>query len=378
MVQAAADLEAQGLGGLFVGNRGASNHRGLSDFPTLDQTTRKVYDKMVSKSPAVEQFGDISRLMVKHGGAALIAPLKAFFVVNRAIERGAQHAARGHLLRDQIQEFTGSWLQTLRTSEKAWNEAKRGMTDTPTQHLLLDQAHELLGKYDSWSPTMRAIVQGPAPFLPWMLNAARFVYWTMPVHHSALTAFLTEGRAVGRETWKEQHATLPPGSLKYAISNGKGGWIDLARYGPYGATIPATCAGSGLRDFKKQFYPQARGRVGGGAGQDPFGRTLKVQPTASNPTGRRRRGRSADRGVGRARGVRPVPLDGAAVAREGGSTAYADSTVLHPRSEAGHEAHGRGRNVSSIRSARRTSGRPRAVKPLRAGGSSGLDAADLH
>jgi hypothetical protein len=41
--------------------------------------------------------------------------------------------------------------------------------------------HELLGKYEGFRPTTRALIQGPMPFLPWALNAARFVYWTMPV-----------------------------------------------------------------------------------------------------------------------------------------------------------------------------------------------------
>jgi hypothetical protein len=188
--QAAHDMEANRLGGLFVGQRGSTQRRGLEDFPTLDATVQRVYAKMVSRMPAVETFADISRAILSRGGATLLAPLKAFFVANRGIERGAQHAAEGHLLRDQIQEITGMWMQTLRTSEQAWKDAKAGRVDTPSQHQLLDEAHEMLGKYDSYGPRMRALIQGPAPFLPWMLNAARFVFWTMPVHHSALTAFL--------------------------------------------------------------------------------------------------------------------------------------------------------------------------------------------
>jgi hypothetical protein len=167
-----------------------------------------------------------------------------------------------------------------------------------------------------------------------MMSAARFVFWTMPVHHSALTAFLLKVDQSVNKTWTEQHANTPPGSLRYAISNGKGGWIDLARYGPYGATIPAI-AGSGLRDFKKQFYPQFGGVSAAVSGQDPFGRTLKVQPTASNPKGAATVG--DELGIAVWQGIESLVPYVSTVRRlqEGGGTAYANSTVLSPKTKPG-------------------------------------------
>jgi hypothetical protein len=374
--QAAHDMEANRLGGLFVGQRGATQRRGLEDFPTLDATAQRVYGKMVSRFPAVETFADVSRAILSRGGATLLAPLKAFFVTNRGIERGAQHAGEGHLLRDEIQELTGSWLQTLRTSEQAWKDAMAGRVDTPSQHQLLDQAHQLLGKYDSFSPRMRALVQGPAPFLPWMLNAARFVFWTMPVHHSALTAFLTKVDQSVNKTWTEQHANTPPGSLRYAISNGKGGWIDLARYGPYGATIPAI-AGSGLRDFKKQFYPQFGGVSAALSGQDPFGRTLKVQPTASNPKGAATVG--DELGIAVWQGIESLVPYVSTVRRlqEGGGTAYANSTVLSPKTKPGSSHTNAPTRTFWPFNATYLGPATGKVQPL-AAGASGLDAVDQH
>jgi hypothetical protein len=65
--------------------------------------------------------------------------------------------------------------------------------------------HELLGKYEGYSPTMRRFIQTVAPFLPWALSAARFVYWTMPVHHTILTSVLLKTEAVVDKEWKDAH-----------------------------------------------------------------------------------------------------------------------------------------------------------------------------
>jgi hypothetical protein len=162
---------------------------------------QKAYGKVVQKLPVMESFGQTTRVLLRGGAKAVLAPLKLFFAVNRhAIERGALHAGTGGFIRDEIQQFTGSWLQTLRTSEKAWQEVEKGLVNTPTQHRLTDELHQLLGKYESWSPMMRAIVQGPAPFIPWMLNAVRFVYWTMPAGHSALTSVIVKAGRRWRTT----------------------------------------------------------------------------------------------------------------------------------------------------------------------------------
>jgi hypothetical protein len=60
--------------------------------------------------------------------------------------------------------------------------------------------HELLGKYEGFRRGC-ADDQGVAPFLPWALNAARFVYWTMPAHHSALTSVLVKTNEAVKKDW---------------------------------------------------------------------------------------------------------------------------------------------------------------------------------
>jgi hypothetical protein len=87
-----------------------------------------------------------------------------------------------------------------------WAQGARGGPARPdryaTQERFMRAQHELLGKYEGYSPTMRRLIQTVAPFLPWALSAARFVFWTMPVHHTILTTAAAEdggGRRQGVE-----------------------------------------------------------------------------------------------------------------------------------------------------------------------------------
>jgi hypothetical protein len=81
-------------------------------------------------------------------------------------------------------------MQTLQARPAALEDVSEGLVNTPAQQRFMLAQHELLGKYAGFSPTLRGGHPGAAPFLPWALNAARFVYWTMP-RTSALTALLT-------------------------------------------------------------------------------------------------------------------------------------------------------------------------------------------
>lgn len=326
---AAAEMEAHGLGGLLLGQRGLTQRRALEDFPTIDGTVQRAYGKIVSKLPAVETFGDITGMLLKGGAKAVLAPLKAFFLVNRAIERGAQHAALGGFARDELQAFTGSWIQTLKTSQKAWDEASKGYVNTATQHRLVDEANRILGKYADFSPTLRAIVQGPAPFLPWALNTARFVLWTMPAQHTAVTALLTKIDQVVEKDWQQLHSNVPPGDLKLAIPNGDGGWLDIARYTPYGLTGPI--AEGDPEALTSQFYPQISGAQEALQGKNAFGQDLQFSGSTAPPT----TGQLLKVALNSALESSVPYLSTARRLQEHGQTAYADSTVLHPRSKPG-------------------------------------------
>jgi hypothetical protein len=316
---AAREIRAQQTGsGLFIGGgERQSIHRRLEDvFPSS-------YGRVVSRLPVVGQMAD----MIGTAGHWLVAPLRAFFHVNRLIETGAQRAAFGREARKSIQEFTGSWTQTVRLGDKAVQEAARGLVDTPTQRRFMREQEILLGKYAAFSPAMRWLVQGPAPFLPWALNAARFAFWTMPTRHTALTSLLIKTNDVVADDWAKRHANVPPGALKLAISKA-GGWVDVARYTPWGLTGPIV--EGELGGITQQWTPQLRGAVGAIEGKDPFGRDLVVKPTSANPRGTPTVGQKIGIGAyGFAEAMVPY-LSWIRRLREGGGTPYAGSTAFAP------------------------------------------------
>jgi hypothetical protein len=318
--RAAEEVRGQQLGGLGIGGRTLSVHRSADELATTG--------RVVAGLPVIGQGFDILRRL----GHLLMVPGNAFFKANRVIENVAQRAALGRDVRRDMQALTGSWTKTITLQKKALEDAAKGLIETPAQRRFMRSQHETLGKYEGFSPTMRGLVQTVFPFLPWMLNAARFTLWTMPAHHTALTALLTRVNDVMSKDWQEIHSKVPPGSLKYAIPTKNGGWLDLARYTPYGLTAPIVGSeGKNWQAVTGQVVPVAQGSVNAFTeGEDPFGRKLKLDPT-ENP-GQEEPGIGQRAGValyGLAEALTPY-LRQARVIRERGGTAYAGSTVVDP------------------------------------------------
>ena len=111
-------------------------------------------------------------------------------------------------------------------------------------------------------------------------------------------------------------------------------FFDLARYTPYGATVPVLENG-GWESVTGQFTPQFAGLINAMNGQDPFGNPLEVQPSKNNPEGRPSTAQKVLLGLygGIEAGV-PY-LSTIRRLREGGATAYGDSTVVSPRTKPG-------------------------------------------
>jgi hypothetical protein len=322
LVALAKQIRAQHFGGLFIGGRGASNKRTRDEFET--------YGRLVAKFPAVEQMGDIGSTILKYG----LMPLDAYFKINRAfIEGPAQRAAFGKQLRRDMQEFTGNWFETVRLGHEAIDEVNRGLLHTHTQERFMRMQHELLGQYEGYGPRTRALIQGPMPFLPWALSAARFVYWTMPVHHTALTALLVKTQDAMAKAWADEHADTPPGSLRLDPRNKSGGYVPFSRYTPYGLTGPIVEGDTqGLTDT---VLPQLSGAVAALGGNDPFNRQLKVAPSPENPTGKAGGGQKAGiAAYGLAEALVPY-LSTVRRLREHGETPYAGSTVFSPSTKPG-------------------------------------------
>jgi hypothetical protein len=315
--RAAEQIAAQQFGGLFIGARGASNRRAFAD--------SKLYGRMVAKLPVTRQLAELTHKL----GKVLIAPGRAYFWVNRAgIEQWAQRAAFGRQARHDMQEFYGSWTKAQRFGEQATQEALKGLVNTPTQRRFMEAQHDLLGQYEGFGPRLRAAVQGPMPFLPWALASARFVYWTMPLHHTALTATLIKVNDVVAKEWQAEHADTPPGTLRLAQRTKKGGFVDLARYTPFGLTGAVAEGDVGVAT--DQFLPQFSGAYAALGGRDPFDRELRLDPSENKGETKATTGqRVGVAAYGLAESLVPY-LATARRLREHGGTAYAGSTVLDP------------------------------------------------
>jgi hypothetical protein len=312
--EAVRQIEAEHFNGMLHG-KGASVRRTADDIAV---------GRMIGRLPFVREGFDAVRLL----GHALMAPGNLYFRVNRVIEALAQRASFGHDVVRDIQEMRGSVLAGIRLHHDALEEVLQGLIDTPTQRRFLRNQHELLGKYEGFPPWLRRLTQSIMPFLPWALNAARFVYWTMPAHRTIQTALLMKVNDVVAKDWEEIHADVPPGSLKLAIPTKRGGWVDLARYTPYGLSGPVVQGElGGLTD---QIAPQFSGAYSAIGGRDPFDRPLQTEAMA-------REGRRTPSGgekvsaalYGLLEAMTPY-IGQARRVREGGGTAYAGSTVWDP------------------------------------------------
>jgi hypothetical protein len=364
---AAQQIRAQQFGGLFVGNRSASVYRNAEqDFPVL-------YGQIISRLPVIREGFDFMRMM----GRALMKPGN-HVLPGQPRHRGPR-AARvlGQRVARDIQDMQGSVLAGWRLHKEALDEVAKGLVDTPTQRRFMEVQHEVLGKYEGFPPWMRRLTQTIMPFIPWVINSARFVFWTMPAHRTLQTALLMKVNDVVAQDWKDQHADTPPGGLRLAIPTKKGGWIDLARYTPYGMSGPL--ASGDLQGVTDQLLPQFSGTLSAIEGRDPFGRPLRTEAQV-------REGRKDVSGgeklfqalYGLGESLVPYVAQARRV-REGGGTAFSGSTLWDPDVKPGTSyMSGWRRTFDPFRPTYlRSPGGGGKVQPL-AAGASGLDAVDQH
>lgn len=333
--RAAKEIRAELLGGTFIGRRGASNRRTYEDFAeewgSRSGAAGGMYAAHVIRTaPFVKQGIDIA-MSLAHG----------FFAFNRVMEREMQRQDLGKSIRADVREFSGSFAESIRLGKESLDEIANGLVGTATQQRYAEKQYETLGKYFGFGPKLRRFIQTVFPFLPWSLNAARFVFWTMPVHHTIVTAGLLKLSQNLQADWDAQHKDLPPGSLKLALPTADGGWVDLARYTPYGFSGPIV-AGD-LKGVTAPFFPQLSGLQSALDGKDPFGKDLRVAPTADNPEG-------IPSGldkilIGLNSGAEALTPYMALIRRlrEAGGTPYGNSTILSPKTKPGTD-HGSGVN----------------------------------
>lgn len=183
-------------------------------------------------------------LVGKIGPKAVFDGYKAFadavIKLNHAFEQAGDAAVVGKVARREAQEMTRSWAKSLLLQGKTF-EALVSSDRVNSVEWATKAAREIdktLGKYSRFSPEMRRLTQTIAPFLPWYLNAARFVYWTLPVENPIKTALLTRIESTFDQEMQQQADALPPGDLGANPQRGDGGIVPVTRYTPFGAFTP--------------------------------------------------------------------------------------------------------------------------------------------
>ncbi len=318
--QAAAEVRSVFFSGRFLGGKQATVRRTTFDVPGT---------AFMQKLPVVKQFGHLLALYPK-----------AFFAFNRiAIEDPTALAALGKQARHDIQAATGHWTETFKLGDAAMKDVAKGLVNTANQHRYAEYYWELLGQYDGYKPWLKQLIQTATPFLPWTLASLRFVYWTLPAHHTVAFAGLTKTAQSVIKEWEGEHKDFgkpSPGELKYFPRNKKGGYVPVPRFTPFGISIPASQGpASAITQVEESFLPQVSGAIEAFKGKDPWGRPLQVPKTPTNKKGEASESQKFQAGLyGMLEALIPM-VSTARRLQEKGGTAYATSTVLNPQVKPG-------------------------------------------
>jgi hypothetical protein len=313
---AAEAMDSMAEGG-NLGRKGRNIVRTHEDFPGSDALFAAHVFRNI---PAIKQAIDL-----------YVRIPETIFAANHYIERSAEQVSLGKSFRTDYQELTSSWLKTMKLQGQALEDLRNGLVNTARQERYARELWTTLGKYDTYGPHMKALTSTIMPFVPWVLNSVRFVFWTLPAHHTGLfTATALAANKVQHE-WEAQHAALVKRfgpSFENAYIN-KGKVYDISKLLPTGVTDPLIRGN--FKELPGLIAPQIRGPSLALEGKDPFGKDFKVKPTKDNP-----KGIPSPLQIGEIFGnqVAESTLWGPALARrmeEGGGTPYANSTVFSPQ-----------------------------------------------
>jgi hypothetical protein len=122
--------------------------------------------------------------------------------LNGLIENTAKKAMAGQVIRrGPLMEMRVALPKLHGLTEKAIDDAARGLMHTHNQVEASRGLNEMYGKYRDQSPEMKSMLQHWTPFLPWYLNTARFLFHTLPVRHPMKAALLANMTEADRE-WR--------------------------------------------------------------------------------------------------------------------------------------------------------------------------------
>lgn len=323
---------AQAIRAVFHGSVGVTGRRGASVRRTYEDLTpgfwRDVFKAghAVRELPVIKTMADLGKLIPE-----------SFFGVNSKIGELAQRQAFGKNVRMSIQEHTGSWMKSITLSNGALDDVAKGLLETPRQIRYAEQSIDMLGRYSGYGPGAKAAITTLAPFIPWVLNSLRFVYWTLPAHHSTLFVALQKEAEGVLKSYEAEHADTPPGELRYALHTKDGGLIPISKYLPYSVSVGLSeairephgkqAADAGLQTFTNSIGPQVSGVLSALSGKDFTGEDLRLRQSPTNPLGQ---AGILDRliiALNQGAGATIPNYSMAQRLLEGGGTAYGDSTL---------------------------------------------------
>lgn len=312
-------------GGLLFGNRGLTVKRVSEHFEGTPLAKPAALVTATGQLPVVKQLGWLMK-----------GYTDAVFAFNRHIESSAQVAALGKYAKREMQEMTGSWAKATAAQQKALHDIANGLTDSKNLHDAARYIDQTLGQYSRFSPSMRRFIQQATPFLPWYINAVRWVGWTLPGKHPIKTAIYANMAANLQDDFDAQHEGLPPGELRGDIVTGGGTVLPYSRYVPFGAF--GAIAGGGneqLTPFVDPFFPQFKSAALAAFGLNFAGRPAKVAPED------RGNGHEVTGAVRATMALNSlleafVPVVGIAKrVEEGGETGWDNSSVFAPKTKPG-------------------------------------------
>lgn len=194
-----------------------------------------------------------------------------FRQLNGKIESSFQTAMLGKALRESPLMDP----EVPRLGQTAAEQAARGLTNTNEQAALGRAVERMYGKYNGFNAGTRWAIAMYTPFIPWTLNAVKFVFDVLPRDHPTVTGLIAASEQWTEEWRKDRGLDLfineaVPGFLQGSIPL-EGGAHQRAphRYTPFGAF------GDPLDTAAKAVLPQYAGVLAAFKGEDWKGSKLR-------------------------------------------------------------------------------------------------------
>jgi hypothetical protein len=187
----------------------------------------------VGRTPGIKQIRDlhhaISSAVFQHVNAQALEAFPQTVMLGRALKK---HPLMEHHI--------------IGLSDKAIEEAARGLRETPNQVELARMVQRAYGKYSNFGPALREAIVHWTPFIPWTLNAVRFLGSVLPKDHPVLTALIADSN-VATEDWRKAHRLSLRDSNQLPFfdqggypTNGGKSVLRLGHYTPFGAAVDPT------------------------------------------------------------------------------------------------------------------------------------------